>query len=104
MEQIFSSVLKALLKLRNSTIERLCVKLSGRVALVELKPRDAQWKYNRGARVTVNQKENVSEVKEEAEDEIEVSDTVESVLGLLLNALNHEATVVRNGFFIFVKH
>ena len=41
-------------QLRNSSIERLCVKLSGRVALVELKPRDAKWKYNRGSRLVTS--------------------------------------------------
>ena len=60
-----------------------------------MKPRDAKWKYSRGSRVTIHQNVQATEEVQDDNDDIEVSDTVESVLGLLLNALGHEATIVR---------
>ena len=35
---------------KDSHIQKLLTKLAGRIALVELKPRKASWKYNRGGR------------------------------------------------------
>ena len=46
---------------RDSVITKLITKLSGRVALVDLKPRIAKWKYNRGSRI-LGQNKVVEEV------------------------------------------
>ena len=85
-------------KKRDSHIQKLITKLAGRVALVELKPRIAAWKYNRGSRI-LGQNRIVTEeaVVDDAvtEDEVHVSETVENVIGVLLNALSDNATVVR---------
>ena len=71
---------------RNSHIEKLCVKLSGRVALVALKPRAAKWKYERGNRITICTKKNVNSDSSHTEkltnndiDDIEIPDLVEGI-------------------------
>lgn len=84
-------------KMRDSYIQKLVTKLAGRVALVELKPRLASWKYNRGSRILgQNRVEAEPEVHQEAVDEdINMTQTVEDVIGVLLNSLSDSATVVR---------
>ena len=86
-------------KQRDSHIQKLVTKLAGRIALVELKPRAAKWRYNRGSRILgVARRLDTDEKKidEQGGDEhVEVSEVVEEVIGLLLNALSDSATVVR---------
>ena len=60
-EKVFS-VVEAILEMvddleeaqKDSHIQKLLTKLAGRIALVELKPRKASWKYNRGGRKGIN--------------------------------------------------
>ena len=60
-EKVFSVVEAILEKVddleeaqKDSHIQKLLTKLAGRIALVELKPRKASWKYNRGGRKGIN--------------------------------------------------
>ena len=83
----------------------MCIKLIGRIALTELKPRAAKWKYQRGNRVTIAARDleacgdagadNDEDKDDHEDDEIEIPEIVEEILGVLLNSLKHWATVVR---------
>ena len=88
-------------KLKDSTVQRFLSKLAGRIALTELKARQAKWKYNRGSRILGVQRvqtlQEVPDLEPEAEEEedVEISETVEAVLSLLINCLSDSSTMVR---------
>ena len=92
--------------LKDSNVEKMCIKLIGRIALTELKPRAAKWKYQRGNRVTIAVAKDdaaagdagiggADDKDDHENDEIEIPEIVEEILGVLLNSLKHWATVVR---------
>ncbi|KAI8899805.1 tubulin folding cofactor D C terminal-domain-containing protein [Globomyces pollinis-pini] len=91
----------------NSLLRKYLTKLAQRIALCSLKVRIASWRYNRGPRILRENLEATSEKTEKSvpiispspadleEEDVEVSDAVEEVLGLLLNNLRDKDTVVR---------
>lgn len=86
---------------KSSLVRKLVMKLSQRLALVELKPVIPKWRYQRGLRSLNNQaliKESPQEPLEESSQEdliIEVSEVVESVIQIMFEGLRDKDTIVR---------
>ena len=89
------------------TQRHLVLKLLQRLALVYLKPRLATWRYRRGQRTLNLTQYNQTKLQpttelvtkksqlEEVEEELEVNETVESIIGSLLQALGDKDSVIR---------
>ncbi|KAJ2998676.1 hypothetical protein HDV02_004207 [Globomyces sp. JEL0801] len=92
----------------NSLLRKYLTKLAQRIALCSLKVRIASWRYNRGPRILRENLEATSEKTEKSvpiispspadleEEDVEVSDAVEEVLGLLLNNLRDKVIICTN--------
>ncbi|KAJ3002241.1 hypothetical protein HKX48_002419, partial [Thoreauomyces humboldtii] len=90
----------------NALLRKLLIKLTQRAGLIYLKPRAAKWRYDRGNRslernlagVTTLQpmqgSEDVTDANED-EDEIEVPEEMDTVVGILMNGLRDRDTIVR---------
>ncbi|KAF9581923.1 hypothetical protein BGW38_000889, partial [Lunasporangiospora selenospora] len=93
----------------NSTVKKLLTKLSQRVGLCLLKPRVAAWRYQRGNRSLLSnlqlsepqehiQGDKISSTIAEAtenDEDFEVPEAVEEVIGRLMNGLRDRDTIVR---------
>jgi tubulin-specific chaperone D len=83
----------------NSLSRKLVAKIHQRIALCYLKPRIASWRYQRGNRSLLNtlgSKATINNTLDTAEEEdIYVDESVEAVIGELMEGLQDRDTIVR---------
>jgi len=95
----------------NVAVRKLWIKLTQRVGLCYLRPRLASWRYQRGLRVLMSSfppaasaapplrnEQDLNKEQEEGdgeENEEDVPEVIEEVIGVLLESLGDKSTVVR---------
>ncbi|KAI8822570.1 armadillo-type protein [Fimicolochytrium jonesii] len=89
----------------NALLRKLLMKLTQRVGLALMRPRTAKWRYDRGSRsLEVNLAQIGSESKngvescdtpDDDDDDDFVPESMETIVGILLNGLRDKDTIVR---------
>ncbi|XP_014678635.1 PREDICTED: tubulin-specific chaperone D-like, partial [Priapulus caudatus] len=87
---------------KNSILRKLNIKVTQRLGLTFLKPKQAAWRYKRGNRTLVQnlQKQQVESdstlhIENPEEEDYDIPDEIETVIELLLTGLRDKDTIVR---------
>ncbi|TPX62107.1 hypothetical protein PhCBS80983_g00682 [Powellomyces hirtus] len=87
----------------NALLRKLLIKLTQRAGLTFMKPRAAKWRYDRGNRSLESNLGGTSALApvndicdtEDDDDDIDVPESMDTIVGILLNGLRDKDTIVR---------